>query len=152
VAHPGMHCTHALARLPNWFKNVMTDYEQSLDHAILNLKHLNNGFVEEEISNFNPICILNLVHILMPKHLHLDFEDTDACDMVVACLVSLGTKYLLSHDVAPTATMVSAFKGAPSGTAATPKSFSPQSPKVGLAAELALLNQGLESTHCMRIL
>ena len=72
--------------------------------------------------------------------------------MVVACLVSLGTKYLLSDDVVPTAKMVSTFKGAHPGTAAAPKFFSPHSLKGGLAAELALLNQGLENTHCMRIL
>ena len=72
-----MHRTHAFAHLQNRFKNFMTDYEQSLDHAVLNLKHLNNGFVDKERRNFNPIRILNLVHILMPKHLHLDFQDSD---------------------------------------------------------------------------
>jgi hypothetical protein len=116
----------------------MNEYEQSLDNVILNLHHLNNGFVDEETHNFNPVCISNLVPILVPKHLHLDIQESDAHDMVVVCLASLGTKHLLSNDGASTTTVVRAFKGAPPSTAAAPKTFSPQSLKAGLAAQLAL--------------
>ncbi len=125
LVRAGVDCSYganpALASLPIHFENFMIEYEQSLDHVVLNLNCLNNGLVDKETHNFNPVGISNLAYSLVPENLPLNFQDRDACDMVVACIVSLFMRHLLSDDSASTAMMVSAFKGAPPGTMTPPQ-------------------------------
>jgi hypothetical protein len=82
-------CVHgsglALAPLPPRLDNFITEL-----HILLNLP-------EDDPSGHTPFAVWQKIMLLEPRFLYPDCEDTDAREVLVDCLVSLGTNYLLDE-------------------------------------------------------
>ena len=79
---------HALVPLPPRVDDFIGEFEQKMLQ------------VEKKLSQrFDPFAAWLEIMDAVPISLHPNFEDRDACDKVIACLICLGTNYLIDAEV-----------------------------------------------------
>ena len=95
VRRKRVKCYHGAepARFPPPVKDFVIELQKSIRDVITTFEQQN-----DKQNDMNFALSMNQMMRLVPRKIHPDYKDKDACNSVVACLVSLGTNYICVED------------------------------------------------------